>query len=97
MQVFLSNKSIYREDKENDSSDTFTKINLNTREVKAAKKIILKLLDNVKHSIEKKNNTSFYFTFLIVMNQMSQDLLKVYPAEKIKQMMKSIKKQENTD
>lgn len=91
MQIFLSNGNEYNN---KNTTEEFTKINLNTREVKAAKRIILKLIENVKTIIKSKKNTSFYFTLLIVMNQISQDLLRVYPAEEIKKRMSTVKKQD---
>ena len=50
-------------------------LHLNPIDVKASKKLISNFLDSAKEASHERMNPTFYFTLLIVMHMLSQDLL----------------------
>ena len=50
-------------------------INLNKREVASCKRIISEFIDNVKGASKDGLRPTYYFTFLIIMHVLSQQLL----------------------
>ena len=92
MQVYLSNKTIENED--DGLPEKFTSINLNEKEVKAAKKMIFKFIDSIKNISMDKKIPTLYFTSLIVMNIISQDLIKAHSPEEMREILSATKKQD---
>ena len=68
-----------------------TSIPLNNKEVKAAKKIISKFLQNMKKMEEEYMRPSWYLTVLIVMHTLSRELLDSIDPESIQLIFKKFK------
>lgn len=64
-----------------------TSLKLNSHEVKAAKRAISRFLDNVKGVSEKELTPTYYFTLLLMMHLISQELLNDFDQEVIEEIM----------
>ena len=67
-------------------------ITLNRKEVKAAKKMFARYLKIIKDSARKRHLPTFFFTFLIVANVMTQEALEELSPESLSLIMNEINK-----
>ncbi len=58
-----------------------TELKLNPREVKSAKKAVSQFLNHIKEITENELAPTYYYTLLIVMHIMSQELLNDFDEE----------------
>lgn len=84
MKVFLSTKNEF-DDKI--SSEDFMKLSIPSKDVKAAKKCVNSFIKKMKTISSENGYPSFYYTALIVMNMMSENILKSCSPEYIKKVM----------
>lgn len=89
MQVILTDDSVFSEEKK---TKNYVSINIDGSDVRAAKKVVLKFIDKIKATSVEKKVPSLFFVTLIVMNLITQDMIKAYEPEKIKEVMDFLKK-----
>ena len=65
-----------------------TAIQLNPSEVRAAKKLISRFITSVSSASKRTGQISFYFTVLIIMHMMSQQLLETFDPKDLQEIMK---------
>ena len=65
-------------------------MNLNNNEVKRARKISSEFLKNIEETSTKHTQKSFYFTTLIVMHVLTQQLLDEMDADTLSKYMKMV-------
>lgn len=66
------------------------KIELDNKEVQAAKTMVAKFISEVRKESFKNNEPTFFFTALIIMHLMSQDAINKLDPKDFSVMMKSI-------
>lgn len=91
MKVFLSTKSEFDNGA---TSEDFTKLSISSKDVKAAKKCVNSFIKNIKSVSSENGYPSFYYTTLIIMNMMSENILKSCSPEYMKRVMSTV---ENTE
>ncbi|MCR5293427.1 MAG: hypothetical protein K6E28_11190 [Eubacterium sp.] len=64
-----------------------TEIKLNDMEVKSTKRLVSQFLDSVRNATEKEIAPTYWFTLLVMMHIMSQDMLDDYDIETIALIM----------
>ncbi len=64
-----------------------TEIKLNNREVKSAKRLVSQFLDSVKNVTDKEIAPTYWFTLLIMMHVMSQEMIDDFDTETIALIM----------
>lgn len=69
-----------------------TAIQLNPSEVRAAKKLISRFITSVSSASKRIGQISFYFTVLIIMHMMSQQLLETFDPKDLQEIMKKYQK-----
>ena len=69
-----------------------TAIQLNPSEVRAAKKLISRFITSVSSASKRTRQISFYFTVLIIMHMMSQQLLETFDPKDLQEIMKKYQK-----
>ena len=69
-----------------------TAIQLNPSEVRAAKKLISRFITSVSSASKRTGQISFYFTVLIIMHIMSQQLLETFDPKDLQEIMKKYQK-----
>lgn len=69
-----------------------TAIQLNPSEVRAAKKLISRFITSVSSVSKRTGQISFYFTVLIIMHMMSQQLLETFDPKDLQEIMKKYQK-----
>lgn len=69
-----------------------TAIQLNPSEVRAAKKLISRFTTSVSSASKRTGQISFYFTVLIIMHMMSQQLLETFDPKDLQEIMKKYQK-----
>ena len=69
-----------------------TAIQLNPSEVPAAKKLISRFITSVSLASKRTGQISFYFTVLIIMHMMSQQLLETFDPKDLQEIMKKYQK-----
>lgn len=69
-----------------------TAIQLNPSEVRAAKKLISRFITYVSSASKRTGQISFYFTVLIIMHMMSQQLLETFDPKDLQEIMKKYQK-----
>lgn len=65
-------------------------ISLNRNEVSVSKRMVSDFIDKTKKKCEEKNGLSFYITFLIVMQILSQELLSELKIKEFSTLLKKI-------
>lgn len=65
---------------------------LNNREVKSAKYILSQFLNKIQDEARRNEQPTYYFTMLIVMQLMSQELIDEIDPEHLEYIMNSISK-----
>lgn len=63
---------------------------LNNAEVASAKKITTEFLEHVRKNSRENNQPTYYFTVLIVMNALSQELIEEMDIKNLEMLMNSI-------
>lgn len=71
-------------------------LQLNNSEVKSAKHVVAGFIDKVKSISKDGLSPTYYFTFLIVMHTLSQELINEIDAETLEIIMNRLKKQSRT-
>ena len=69
-----------------------TAIQLNPSEVRAAKKLISRFITSVSSASKRTGQISIYFTVLIIMHMMSQQLLETFDPKDLQEIMKKYQK-----
>ena len=69
-----------------------TAIQLNPSEVRAAKKLISRFITSVSSASKRTGQIYFYFTVLIIMHIMSQQLLETFDPKDLQEIMKKYQK-----
>ena len=69
-----------------------TAIQLNPSEVRAAKKLISRFITSVSLASKRTGQISLYFTVLIIMHMMSQQLLETFDPKDLQEIMKKYQK-----
>lgn len=69
-----------------------TAIQLNPSEVRAAKKLTSRFITSVSSASKRTGQISFYFTVLIIMHMMSQQLLETFDPKDLQEIMKKYQK-----
>ena len=69
-----------------------TAIQLNPSEVRAAIKLISRFITSVSSASKRTGQISFYFTVLIIMHMMSQQLLETFDPKDLQEIMKKYQK-----
>lgn len=72
------------------------KVKLSDEDVKAAKVMVNKLLDNIRTVSAVNNRPAFYITALIVMESMSGDLLSTIEPKKLKTIVEILKEERSS-
>lgn len=74
-------------------------ISLRNEEVKSCKKCVAKFLKNIRDLSEERSLPTYYFTTLVVMQAMSQELLSTYDPDSFAEIMNAFYKyfEENKD
>ena len=72
------------------------KLHLNKGEVNSCKKIICQFIDKVKDTAKTKVSPTYYFTFLIVMHHLSQELLSEMNEDSLEIVFNRLGKTEDT-
>ena len=67
-------------------------LQLNNSEVKSAKRVVAGFIDKVKTISKDELSPTYYFTFLIVMHMLSQELINEMDAETLEIIMNRLKK-----
>lgn len=70
--------------------NTGEKITLNDSEVKAAKKMVARFIENIKTSASQNERPTLYLTTLIVMESTAGDLLSSIDAKKLKAIIETL-------
>lgn len=70
-------------------------IQLDNREVKSAKKITLEFIERVKAESEKSGQPTYYFTMLLIMHLLSQDLIDELGEKQLALIVNSLNEKKN--
>lgn len=68
-----------------------TMIHLNNREVASCKKIVSKFIDMVMKETDEKHAPTYFFTMLIIMHIMSQNILSEFDSKVLAEIIEKLR------